>query len=104
MRFKGLFGFLLLLCLATGALAAPQDGVAGAAQTDRIVGVYECETGTRLTEDDLAQATMRPDEVLQQARGLCVLKKDQFDTLFCERGSCTGRCRLANFPLSCRCE
>ncbi|MEM6579032.1 MAG: hypothetical protein AAF678_11110 [Pseudomonadota bacterium] len=104
MSIKRFFLLALVMCWSTTAQATGFDGIATTTEADQIVGIYDCETGVSLTERDHVPADMTEGEVLLAAAGNCVMRKDEFDALYCESGTCTGTCRLANFPLKCRCE
>ncbi|MEM7076346.1 MAG: hypothetical protein AAF484_14730 [Pseudomonadota bacterium] len=103
----GLIGPAVLIAMlgASGmSLAAEGSPPLAAAQVDDIVAVYHCDSGLAVAENLFDGRSRDEARILLAAAGRCVMKQDQDDTLYCESGTCTGTCKLRNFPLKCQCE
>jgi hypothetical protein len=91
-----------LICFAQSSLsAAAEDAerIATGRQSSSLVALFDCSSGKEVWRAS-AEAPTPPTKLA--AAGFCELH-DKNGAYFCEKGTCTGTCRLNEFPVSCLC-
>jgi hypothetical protein len=91
-----------LICFAQSSLsAAAEDAerIATGRQSSSLVALFDCSSGKEVWR---ASAETPTPPIKLAAAGFCELH-DKNGAYFCEKGTCTGTCRLNEFPVSCLC-
>jgi hypothetical protein len=91
-----------VICLAYSALSAATEAserIATGHQTSSLVALFDCISGKEVWR---ASSEVPTPPIKLAAAGFCELH-DRNGAYYCKEGTCTGTCRLNNFPVGCLC-
>jgi hypothetical protein len=91
-----------LTCFVSSSLSAAGEDpgqITTGRQISSLVALFDCSSGKEVWR---ASSVAPTPPIKLAAAGFCELH-DRNGTYYCEEGTCTGTCRLNNFPVSCLC-
>jgi len=97
---KALF-VALMLAICGLAVAAPP---AESHRDGKLVAYFDCSTGKKVADERTISTATRKERIRLAAAGFCELHENPNGTHYCEKGTCSGSCKLNNYPASCSCD